>query len=260
MCERYVCIQKVETLEKRFNVTARAGFEFRPSYNISPGKYVPVITNEKPKELQLFRFGMTPFQAKKKMNLFNARTEGDRNMENDEHYTGARTIITKPEFRKPVRQQRCLVIADAFIVGSERFNKPYLVYLRDNVRPFAFAGIWDEWVDEGGEILFSFAIITTVCNSLIKKTGANRSPVILSRGKETKWLNSNLPLTDVTSFLEPYPAELMNAYPIANTIKSTEAEGKHLIEPIGPKIQPESNSETYKPLKMNEMWPHQRNI
>ena len=29
--------------------------------NISPGKYAPVITNDKPKELQLFQFGLTPY-------------------------------------------------------------------------------------------------------------------------------------------------------------------------------------------------------
>jgi len=262
MCGRYVCVQKVETIEKRFNVVAPAGFEFEPSFNVGPGKYAPVITNENPKELQLFQFGMTPFWAKKKMYLFNARAEGDRNKENDEHYTGSRAIVMKPAFRKPIREQRCLVIADAFIEGpvKERLDKPYLVYLRENVRPFAFAGIWDKWEGENGEVLFSFAIITTISNGLLRKIGHDRCPVILPRGRETKWLNNNLPLADVTSYLESYPAELMNAYPIAKEIKSPKAEGRQLINPIGQRIEPEHNVEAKQTLELHGMGQYKRRV
>jgi putative SOS response-associated peptidase YedK len=262
MCGRYVCVQKVETIEKRFNVTAPSGFNFEPSYNVGPGKYAPVITNENPRELQLFQFGMTPFWAKKKMYLFNARSEGDRNKENDDHYTGARDIITKPAFRKPIRQQRCLVIADAFIEGpvQERLDKPYVVYLRDNARPFAFAGIWDTWKDENGTELFSFAIITTVSNGLLRKIGHDRSPVILPRHREAAWLNNNVPLSDVTSYLEPYPAELMNAYPIAKDIKNPKADGRQLIDPVGQRIEPEHNAEVHKSLELHGMGQYKRKI
>ena len=63
------------------------------------------------------------------MYLFNARAEGDRNNENNEFYSGAKGIITKPSFRKPIRSQRCLVIADAFYEGSkkEKFGKNQIV-------------------------------------------------------------------------------------------------------------------------------------
>jgi putative SOS response-associated peptidase YedK len=262
MCGRYVCVQKVETIEKRFNVTVTEGFEFIPSFNVGPGKYAPVITNENPRELKLFQFGLTPFWAKKKMYLFNARAEGDRNQENDENYTGARAIISKPAFRKPIREQRCLVIADAFVEGpaKERLDKPYVVYLRDNVRPFAFAGILDKWEGDNGEVLYSFAIITTISNELLRKIGHNRSPVILPRGREAKWLNSNLPLTDVTSYLEPYPAELMNAYPIAKDIKNPKAEGRHLIDPVGQRIEPEHNVESTQALELHGMGQYKRKV
>ena len=109
MCGRYILVQKIEVLEKRFNVTVPADFDFKPSYNISPGKYAPVITSENPRELQLFQFGMTPFWAKKKMYLFNARAEGDKNKGNSRDYHGGKDIIIKPAFRKPIRSQRCLI-------------------------------------------------------------------------------------------------------------------------------------------------------
>jgi putative SOS response-associated peptidase YedK len=260
MSGRYICAQKIETIEKRFNVTAADGFVFEPSYNIGPGKYAPVITNEKPKELQLYQFGLTPFWVKKKMYLFEARAEGDRNKENDEHYIGAKGIVMKPAFRKPIRSQRCLVIADAFIEGTltEKLDKPYVVYLKDNVRPFAFAGIWDKWESEDGEIVYSFAIITTTANELLKKIGHDRLPIILPRNRETAWLNNHLPLADVTHYLEPYPAKLMNAYPIAPTIKNPKAEGRQLIEPVGQRIEPEYGVKVKAKQNFQGMEYHQR--
>ena len=177
MCGRYILVQKLELIEKRFNVTAPAGSVWKPSYNISPGQLAPVITSENPGELQLYRFGMTPFWAKKAMYLINARAEGDHNKEDDPGYKGAKGIITKPAFRKPIRSQRCLIIADAFIEGTvkEKLSKPFVVYLKINVRPFAFAGIWDEWTDrETGEISRGFSIITTTANELLQKLPHHR--------------------------------------------------------------------------------------
>ena len=53
------------------------------------------------------------------MYLINARKEGDHNRANDPSYSGAAGILQKPSFRKPIRSQRCLVLADGFIEGPE---------------------------------------------------------------------------------------------------------------------------------------------
>ena len=86
MCGRYILVQKLELIEKRFNVTAPEGVEWKPAYNIAPGQVAPVITSDNPKELQLFHFGMTPFWAKKPMYMINARAEGDHNKEDNPNY------------------------------------------------------------------------------------------------------------------------------------------------------------------------------
>jgi putative SOS response-associated peptidase YedK len=239
MCGRYVLVQKIQVIEKRFNVTAASGFDYKPGYNISPGQYAPVITNEAPRNLSLLRFGMTPFWAKKPMYLINARAEGDHNQDNDPNYHGNMGIIKKPSFRKPVRSQRCLVIADAFIEGTtrEKLSKPYLVYLKNGDRPFAFAGLWDSWADrETGEVVDSFAIITTVANELLQMIPHHRSPVVLPRKYEKAWLSNDIPLSDVTRILKPYPAELMNAYPIDPAIKNPRAAGPQLLKPTGQRL------------------------
>ena len=243
MCGRYILIQKAEVLEKRFGVLVPDSISLNPSYNISPGKFAPVITNDHPHEIQLFRFGMTPSWMSKPTMLINARAEGDHNSDNNPAYTGAKGIITKPAFRKPIRSQRCLIPADAFIEGpeKEKLNKPFVVYLRNHVRPFAFAGIWDCWKSpQTSELIYSFAIITTVANEVTQKIQHHRSPVILHREDEKKWLSNTLPLSDLTQLLVPYPGELMNAYPIAPTIKNPGADDPGLIHPAGQRIMPET--------------------
>jgi putative SOS response-associated peptidase YedK len=237
MCGRYILVQKTEVIEKAFNIIIPPSTEYSPDFNIAPGKPGLVITSEKPREAQSFRFGLTPFWAQKPMYLINARAEGDQNPDNLSNYSGAKGIINKPAFRMPIRSQRCLVLADAFIEGTtaEKLNKPFLIYLKER-KPFAFAGIWDRWTDrQSGEIIHSFAIITTVANDLLARLPHHRSPVILEKGMEEKWLHAEH-LNDITWMMKPYPAELMNGFPIKNGIKNPHAAGRELIEPAGERL------------------------
>ncbi len=238
MCGRYVVVSKLSEIEKRFD--AVVPFDFPPVYNLGPGSRVPVITSDQPGEAQLFVFGLTPFWAEKRMYFFNARAEGDHNKENDPAYRGVQGIVDKPAFRKPVRSRRCLIIADAFIEGTtrEKLDKPFLVHLGKGKRPFAFAGIWDEWTDrDTGEIVHSCAIITTVANSLLQEIPHHRSPVILRREDEARWLNPDLPLHEVTAMLKPCEEGDMNAYPIDKAVKHPRASGPELIAPAGPPLR-----------------------
>jgi len=239
MCGRYILVQKPDVIRKRFAVTIPEEMQLSPSYNIAPGKYAPVITCEEPHLLQLFRFGLTPSWSKKKTMFINARAEGDNNPENAPDFNGTRGIISKPAFRKAIRSQRCLIPADAYIEGTtkEKLSKPFLVYLRNKVRPFAFAGIYDTWLNpETGDEICSFSIITSAANELIRKLPHERAPVILHREQEREWLNTTTPLNEIAAMLQPYPAERMNAYPIAPTIKNPQADDPGLIHPAGPKL------------------------
>ncbi len=252
MCGRYVLIRKIEAYEVRFNATViRNPAVMLPNFNVVPGALAPVITNQDPNHIQFFRFGLTPFWAKKPMYLINARSEGDHNSGDDPNYTGAKGIISKPSFRKPIRSQRCLIPADFFIEGTvkEKLDKPFLVYLKES--PFAMAGIWDEWVNpETGEVINSFAIITAASNRLLQKLPHHRSPVILHKSDEAKWLNSDAPLSEITSLLEPYPAEEMNAYPIDPRIKNPRSNDLQLLAPVGDSVVPDTELRVAHELKL----------
>jgi len=89
------------------------------------------------------------------------------------------------------------VIADAYYEWSDQ-NKPYLVFLQNKNRPFAFAGIYDHWQNpESKEIVTSFAIITTTANSLLQSIGVKRMPIILSRHDEAVWVKSSAHLLEI---------------------------------------------------------------
>lgn len=260
MCGRYVQVKNIEIIKKRFNVQVSEGTQLTPNFNVSPGDYAPVITNENPNVVQLMQFGLTPFWAKKPMYLFNARAEGDKNKENNPNYTGGKDIISKPAFRKPIRSKRCLVIADAFYEGTtkERLNKPYLIYLKDKQAPFAFAGIWDTWQNpETKEEICSFSIITTTSNSLLQQIPHHRSPIILPRNNEQKWI-SDKPLTDITSMLKTYPGDLMNAYPVSTDVKNSKNKSKDLITPIGDPLLTETGYKENVSLKLQGMGHYKR--
>jgi len=254
MCGRYVVISKITEIEERFGVQSKG--PWMPNYNIGPGTAAPVITNDRQKELQFFQFGLTPFWAKKRMYFFNARSEGDHNKQNDPNYKGSLGIIKKPAFRKPVRSQRCLVVADCFIEGTtkEKLDKPYVVHLAKGKRPFALAGIWDEWLDkETGVVVNSFAIITTTPNNLLQKLPHHRSPVILSKKDESKWLDNSKPLTEITELLRPYEGADMNAYPISKDIKNPRNNNKDLLQPIGPPVLAEKKLKIEQELVLEGM-------
>lgn len=238
MPSRYIISTTPEAIESKFAIPPQS-IIVENNYNISPGQLAPVITNEKPYEIQLFKFGLTPFWAKSEMNLVNARAEGDSNSEDNPTFRGAAGIILKKAFRKPIRSQRCIVIASAFIEGSAPLGllKPYLIYLRNHQNPFAMAGIWDSWMNpQTGFKENSFCIITTTANSLLRQIGTTRMPVILTDSEAKRWINTNTELSRITGMLNHYDSKLMNAYPIDPKIMNPLENDKQLIKPIGERV------------------------
>ncbi|MEM7037984.1 MAG: SOS response-associated peptidase, partial [Bacteroidota bacterium] len=101
MCGRYtLAMPLLEVVDLLFLHSPE--FALAPRYNIAPTQRLPVITNESPEELQLYRWGLVPSWAKDPSignRMINARGE---------------TIHQKPSFRNAFKRKRCLVLADGF--------------------------------------------------------------------------------------------------------------------------------------------------
>lgn len=256
MCGRYTLVTELKVIEERFGAAAPEGAVLPANPNISPGELTPVITSEAPGQLQLYKFGLIPSWAQKPMLLINARAEGDGNPNDDPHYSGGMGIIQKPAYRMPIRAQRCLVLADAFIEGprKEKLDQPWLIYPRHGRAPFAMAGIWDSYVNpHTGQQSFGFAIITSSANPLLQAIGHHRSPVILPPAAERDWLNPDLPLAEVTALLRTFDADDFNAYPIHPAVKNPKEKSLAVLQPQGPLLYPEYSFVLSQELKLEGM-------
>lgn len=256
MCGRYSLVSKIEVIEKRFDVQATFDHYFNP--NIAATDLAPIITNAAPTELQLHQFGFQPPWATKSLLLINARSEGDGNLSNDRNYRGSMGIIQKPAFRKPIRSNRCLVIADAFIEGpeKEKLNKPHLVFPTHQfaLQPFAMAGIWESWTDPLTQALKTgFSIITRASTPITHLIGHHRAPVVLSPADERDWLDPNLPLAEVIKILEKPPHENWNAYPIHAGIKNATRKDAEVLRPTGPALLTSMDFHFHEKLQLSGM-------
>lgn len=220
MCGRYSFAPDLKIVNEHYDITIKDG-DLPPNYNCAPTQLLPVITNENPGQINLFRWGLIPFWAKDVAignKLINARSE---------------TITEKASFKNAFKRKRCLVPADAFYewktIDGKKGKIPYRIFLPGQA-VFSMAGIWEQWKNPEGESVNSFTIITTSPNELMAEIH-NRMPVILPKNMEQTWLNS----TDeqaLLSLLKPFPAAEMDAYRVSDLVNSPRNNSPGIIEPV----------------------------
>jgi len=208
MCGRYTLFSKKKKLEQRFGVVLP--FELAPFYNAAPSQKMPVIFNDDAGQAGMAVWGFLPAWAGKDsqiMPMINVRSE---------------TISEKPSFREAFLKRRCLIPSNGFYEWKKngKNKTPHYVYLNQN-EPFAFAGIWENRVDEkSGEIFKGFAILTTEPNATVAPIH-HRMPVILKPDMEKIWLSLSAP--DAEAFQEiakPYAGN-MQSHPVSSAVNST---------------------------------------
>jgi putative SOS response-associated peptidase YedK len=195
--------------------------EWKPRYNLAPSQYAPVIPQQDSRHIHLMKWGLIPHWARDKSMAFkmiNARAE---------------TITEKPAYREPVKRSRCLVLADGFYEWKKTASgkQPYRIVM-ESEKVFYMAGISDEWVDQDGQKIHSFSIITTAPNRLMEDIH-DRMPAILTRDEGKKWLLTN-DYQEAVSLLDPFPANLMKAYPVSPLVGNVKHDNPDLILPYTP--------------------------
>ena len=158
----------------------------KPSYNVAPTHVIPIIRPApNGRELVMAGWGLQPHDT------INARAE---------------TIRTAPAYREPFEKRRCLVPATGWYewqdVG-EKEKRP--MHLRPMTTPFAFAGVWGVWQDDGGRSMTGFSIVTTTA-ALSVSQYHSRMPVLLDDHQFDEWMRG-MPDQAVT-LLTPYPGAI----------------------------------------------------
>ncbi len=223
-----------DAIENRFQSDSSVleDFEFRYYYNAFDNPLLPVITQNEPTRIQLYRWGLIPHWVKDEQQAqqirkvtYNARAE---------------SIARKPSFKNPFKRSRCLVLGHGFFEWQHRTEGkfPWYIRLKDD-RPFAFAGICEQWMNpSSGETMPTFSIITTRANPLLSEihNSKKRMPVILPETTEKSWISSTPDPEKLHHLLTPLPQELLTAHPVSTRLntRQIEPDDPSVIQPATP--------------------------
>lgn len=216
MCYNISAKSSKETLEKRFKAKLKNGATITPHFYLNGfnNPKIPVISSVNSEVIHKYHWGLIPSfcnttkDAKDTMSkTLNAKSE---------------TIFALPSFKHSIIEKRCLVLVDGFYewrtIGKQKY--PYYIHTKDN-EPFAFGGIYNDWVNkETGEIINTFSIITTEANPLMAKIHnvKLRMPFILPKAVENDWLNQNLNENQINELMKPNNETPLFAHTISKLI------------------------------------------
>ncbi len=221
MCGRSSLTIKEKELEKRFNASFYSEdlerYNPLPNFNVAPSHMHPVMTNLDQDHLQFYRWGLIPFWAKDikvGYKMINARKE---------------TLLEKKTFKNAVNKKRCIVPFDGFYEWkkTESGKQPFRI-TTTNTEVFCVAGLWERWSSPDGTTIHSFTLITQEPNELMLDIH-NRMPAILLPEQERDWLDMSIPSEEAIQLLEPYPSDLMKAYPVSKRVGNVRENDKELI-------------------------------
>ncbi|MDX1484411.1 MAG: SOS response-associated peptidase [Alphaproteobacteria bacterium] len=222
MCGRYAITSPLEAIIKAFDVKSALS-NLQPRYNAAPSQDLPVIrAGKEGRDLGLMRWGLVPSWSKgpdSRYSMINARAE---------------TVASRPAYRGPFKNRRCLIPADGFFEWKQTGNgkQPFYITLKSG-EPFVFAGLWDHWISPEGEDLTSFTIIVTDANDTVSPIH-DRMPVILPENDHEAWLGEDRSpsRTRLAIMLRPYPAELMRAHPVSRDVNSPANDFPALLDQV----------------------------
>ena len=223
MCGRFTLHHDPDALAERFATPPLP--DLAPRYNVAPAQPVAVVTQDTPRRLEQYHWGLIPAWAKDKSlghRMINARAE---------------TLAERPAFRTALKRRRCLIPADGFYEWREADNpdeggRTPLYFRRADGALFAFAGLWDEWRDPAtGQPLRSCAIVTSAPNPLVAPIH-DRMPVVLRREDEGRWLDpSDVDTASLLSLLAPAPGgeAAWEAYPVSRRVNAPTVDDPSLV-------------------------------
>lgn len=221
MCGRFVvAVNDPNVIQQEFNLDSVEGLT--NSYNVAPTQFAPVITNEHPKELSFYRWGLVPSWAKDIAvgnKMINARADG---------------VAEKPSFRSALKRRRCIVPVSGFYEwqkGEGKAKTPMYIHLKDS-EVFGLAGLWEVWHSPDGDEVRTFTIITTDANEFMTPIH-NRMPVILRKADYAKWLDPDeVPGSELQPLLKPFDGRKMTAYEVSRAVNTPTINEPDLIQPV----------------------------
>ena len=206
MCGRYVVTNPVSKTNKL--VKSAIQIEDNENYNAHPYQKLPVIKKYiNGNTLEKLKWGLVPSWSKNKdfKALINARLE---------------TIDEKISFKKLIKLQRCVAVADGFYEWKrEEKNKTPYFFLREDKKNMYIAGIY-----ENNE----FCLITENASENVKAIH-HRQPVILNEGDVNSYLNLEL---SGSNFLRECKKTKLSFYEVSKEVNKPTNNSISLIQKL----------------------------
>ncbi|RYZ08632.1 MAG: SOS response-associated peptidase [Myxococcales bacterium] len=235
MCGRFSQEAELSEIKIELQATQLELFrELRPLYNIAPS-YGPgveqafvVRNHEGERALRLGRWWMIPHYWNKPLKAlpatFNARAED---------------LEQKPFWRSAFHRYRCLVPATGWREFKPEGKKKQPYHFRLERHLFAFAGLWSRWTSPDGEVVDSFAIVTTEPNA---KAAAyhDRMPLVVPPELYEGWLDPSADplavLAEARARTSTLALDVHATDPRGNNVRF---EGPEVVAPYDPVPEPE---------------------
>ena len=173
--------------------------------------------------MDMLRWGLIPSWSKDASiasKLINARGE---------------TVADKPSFRDAYQSRRCVIPVDGFYEWrtEEGKKQPFRIGFREG-KPFAFAGLWENWrvpdgEDDAGNTVETYTIVTTAANPKLAPIH-HRMPVIVDPSDYDLWLEGAP--GEANAVIKPFPPDNMAFYRVSTRVNNVRNDDEACIEPL----------------------------
>tara|TARA_B100000427_G_scaffold316107_1_gene310852 strand:+ start:490 stop:1185 length:696 start_codon:yes stop_codon:yes gene_type:complete len=177
MCGRKTLTKDIASIIEEMNIEEWEAHDYKPSYNVAPTDFSPIIIQENKKIVKMMKWGLIPTWSNNSRNgskMINARLE---------------TILKKPSFSNLVHKNRCIVLSDGYYEWSKQDNQAYYITHKNN-KILPLAGLWTKWENSDSNTILNYTVVTTTSIKNIAHIH-NRMPVILEKKNLDKWIDCN---------------------------------------------------------------------
>lgn len=217
MCYNLAAKQRIKALQDMYGVRIDYDYAYFDGYYQISGfahPKLPVLSMEHPQGFELMQWGLIPSWTKDE--------EKAKEFSNMALNATAETIFEKAMFRKPIMSKRCILPVDGFYEWREIAKVKYPYYISPkNGTLFSFGCIYDTWANtETGEVINSFAIVTTEANEIMAMihNSKKRMPLILSGENWRQWVDPKTTKEEIQALLKPSANELLSYHTISKDI------------------------------------------
>ncbi len=220
MCGRFASTLSAELIRRLFE-TEDGAPNLPPSWNIAPSQDALVVRRHPAtgvRHLDALRWGLIPHFTKALQGApkpINARAE---------------TVATSGLFRGAFAARRCLVPAACFFEWRKTgaAKQPFAIGLQDGA-PLALGAIWEGWRSPEGEVIRSFAIITTAANAEMRAVH-DRMPLVVEPADWAAWLGETE--ADAAPLLRPAADGTLTLWPVSSRVNSPKNNDPDLLAPL----------------------------